>query len=183
VRIDTHLMRDYVLDLLVREFGFPADRTDALRGKNAFLTNVVRSDVPVQPADTVPHHDEYLFAAQVYLNAPEQCRGGTGFYRHRATGLERFPFNELLLRRYREHVEPILKANGITTAEELKALVANKRKYDDFITDSNEEWELIHLVGMEYNRLTVYEGSLFHAAYIERPWFADYYRIAQVLFL
>ena len=34
-----------------------------------------------------PHIDTVMLAGVVYLNLPEQCRGGTAFYRHRATGI------------------------------------------------------------------------------------------------
>jgi hypothetical protein len=81
----------------------------------------------------------------LYLNTPEQCRGGTAFYRHKATGLE-----------------------GPPKAEQLSHLGYDK--VDDFQTriirvdTSNQSaWSVSQMVSMRFNRLVLFRGNaLFH---------------------
>ncbi len=42
-----------------------------------------------------------------------------------------------------------------------------------FITQSNDEWDFLHLVAMKYNRLVLYKGQAFHSGYIEDGWFGE----------
>jgi hypothetical protein len=46
-----------------------------------------RRDEQISRKNTWIHYDPYRWTGVLYLNLPEQCRGGTGFYRHRKTGL------------------------------------------------------------------------------------------------
>lgn len=61
-------------------------------GSHAFFT------VMTVPQDGgVPHVDAYdgiLMTGLIYLNLPEQCRGGTALFRHRETGLVAVPAQE-----------------------------------------------------------------------------------------
>ena len=87
-------------------------------------------DLP--PAQRVPHVDRAALAGVVFLNLPAQCRGGTAFYRHRATGLEQLPPDE--------------SVRGVVMAPP-------RRPPRSFITDSTKEWERLALIEMRYNRL------------------------------
>jgi hypothetical protein len=183
ISLDTHLIYDFVVGLIAREFGLAPEQAAALEGRDLFVTNILRTDVALGPTQKIPHFDQTRFAAQVYLNTPEECRGGTGLYRHRATGLERYPITPAIFERYRAHFEPIFKRHGFKSAGDLQKALLKQPGHDDFITDSNEEWELIHLAEMKYNRLIVYEGNPFHSTYVKRDWFVDCYRLAQLIFL
>jgi hypothetical protein len=95
-------------------------------------------------AQRVPHVDGAMVAGVVFLNPPAQCRGGTAFYRHRATG--------------RERLEP---------DESMQAVMSSAlRPPRGFITDSTDDWECLALVEMRYNRLILYSGRLFHSGYV-----------------
>jgi hypothetical protein len=136
-----------------------------------------------------PHADTNIpgswIAAIVYLNLPSQCRGGTGFYRHRETGLVEIatditrPVAEYMLR----HKVPSVK--------ECMARVWHTEHVPDlgqrppFTTESNDIWELAQLVEMRFNRFVLYAGSLFHSPYVDPTWFGktpETRRLTQNLF-
>ena len=95
----------------------------------------------------VVHVDHTGWTGLVYLNPPEQCRGGTSFYRHKGTGLDRVP------------EENGLENLGYTSRSDF---------LDRFlrpISSREEEWEVSARVGMKFNRLVLFRaGDLFHAA-------------------
>ncbi len=95
---------------------------------------------------TVPHFDTvdpYQLATVHYLSLPQMCWGGTGLYRHRATGFE-----------------------SISEAR-LKIYDFSQFKHrHQYITESNQDFELVELIPMKYNRLIVYQSNLLHSGYI-----------------
>jgi hypothetical protein len=119
------------------------------------------------PWQRTPHFDPVDVAGVVYLNLPEQCRGGTAFYRHRASGLEAFPW------RVGRRLARLMRRHGLSSPDDLARWVMSppKEPLGGFITASTEQWELLHLVAMRYNRLVVYHGRAFHSGYIEDAWF------------
>ncbi len=121
------------------------------------------------PWQRVPHFDDADLAGVIYLNPPEQCRGGTGFYRHRASGLERFPEN------IGPRLASFMRKHGILSREELIewVLASPGLPRRGFITESNEEWELTKLVQMKSNRLIMYDARLFHSGYIRERDFGE----------
>lgn len=113
------------------------------------------------PQQTGPHCDDAELAGVVYLNLPWQCRGGTAFYRHRESGLDRWPERvdlSLALRMARR---------GLRTAEELRRwLTEPAEDARGFIAGSTPDWEQIGLVAMRWNRLVLYDGRLFHSGQV-----------------
>jgi len=77
------------------------------------------------------------YAAIVYLNPDTDCKGGTGFWKHKGLGIDRMP-------------------TGLQPDEEA-VLVAD--------WSIPEKWKLASFVGMKFNRLLVYPTSLFHSRY------------------
>jgi hypothetical protein len=90
------------------------------------------------------------WATIVYLSLPSESRletlGGTFFYRHRSTGLARFPTEE--------SAKALLKDLDITFAE-LKALL----KAD---ASNIKKWEQTDQIGFRFNRFVLYDAKLFH---------------------
>ncbi len=82
------------------------------------------------------------FAAVLYLNPPEQCRGGTAFWRHKATGLT--GFNESQIRQ-----------KGKSPA---KALAQIEKDWND-----DSKWEQTGAAEMKFNRLIIYSSKDFHS--------------------
>lgn len=87
-----------------------------------------------------PNHAEY--AGVLYLNLPEQCRGGTAFWKHRALNLSEMPMDR------------------------------PPEFYDNLLVDGQDEskWEMIGLVGMKFNRFIVYPTKQFHSQYPQPCW-------------
>src|ERR1044072_6855455 len=101
------------------------------------------------------HIDPCFYSGILYLSLPEHCRGGTDFFRHRPTGLERVP-----------QTEPELAASGYTDVNRLIEDVVN--------TDTLKpaRWEKVMTVPMRFNRLVLLSPWLFHnsaAGFGDRP--------------
>ena len=125
------------------------------------LSMVTKRAEELEPWQCVPHCDSVDLAGVVYLNLPEQCRGGTAFYRHRDSGLVQLfaqPDTRTLL---------FMVRNGIGTRDELLHLLTSPTdSAGGYITEPTPDWELLGLVEMRYNRLILYNGRCFHSGYI-----------------
>lgn len=83
----------------------------------------------------------------LYLNQPDACHGGTGFYRHVRTGLH--------------GVHDVLALRRAATRLDWSV----SRVIDTLLADANDrkKWELTDLVQMRHNRLLMFNGLLFHS--------------------
>lgn len=83
----------------------------------------------------------------LYLNRPEQCRGGTCFFRHRATGTEHAPTT----------IADLVRCKAQTAQEALDRILG---------ADSNDSacWEATVSVPMQFNRLVLFRPLLWHSA-------------------
>jgi hypothetical protein len=93
------------------------------------------------------HVDPSHWSGILFLSRPEDCRGGTDFFCHRATGTERAPYNDAEAARY-----------GYPSAKEM---------VDRIITDDgkdDDKWELTMRVPMRFNRLILLRPWLWHTA-------------------
>ena len=93
------------------------------------------------------HVDQSYWSGILYLSRPEDCRGGTDFFRHKRTGTERGPTS----------MEE-LHAMGYASMEELHR--------DIIENDSNDEsaWELTMRIPMRFNRLVLLRPWFWHTA-------------------
>mgnify|MGYP001395226214 FL=1 len=82
------------------------------------------------------HRDQTEWAGIIYLTPNAPLNSGTGFFKHKKTGIE-------TLEEYNH------------SNEEIKKLIDN---------DSNdmEKWELIDYIGNQYNRLVLFQGKRNH---------------------
>lgn len=100
-------------------------------------------------AGELPHnpvHSDQIcaeYACVLYLNTPEQCRGGTAFWRHKKLGWDSLPH------------EASLRAKGKSP----KRLYA---ELDDGYKDPTA-WEQTLLAEMKFNRLIAYPSRRFHS--------------------
>lgn len=138
-----------LLDPLIRvNFGVP----EALALKKtpcAFsLTTVAPGDLG--PLQRVPHFDAstpHYMAVLLYLC--DEQRGGTAFYRHRATGLQQITAD--VRERYGEAVYAELDRSPPPAR---------------YFGDSDANFELLGVMPARFNRLVVYRGSLLHSAIV-----------------
>lgn len=153
-----------------------------------FMTNLTKDD-PLTKADIskggAPHCDQCILAAVVYLNTPEECSGGTAFYRHRKTGLESLPRHPFFEADVKQRIVPIAQKFGCNSLREFAEEVVfaeDQFQKEAHMTESNEFWEKLDDVAMAYNRLVFYEGKVFHAPYGPPMAYTDYYRVIQAMF-
>lgn len=89
------------------------------------------------------------FAAVLYLNTPEQCRGGTAFWRHKEFGWTNWP------------TEQQVRQTCQKPAKVYAKLAASYNNPD--------AWEMVHLAEMKFNRIILYPTTVFHSRW---PWAA-----------
>ncbi len=93
------------------------------------------------------HIDPCFYSGILYLSLDEHCRGGTDFFRHRRTGLERVPTDPLGLAR-----------SGYDDTNRLVEEVVNTD------TTRRGKWERTMRVPMRFNRLILFSPWMFHNA-------------------
>ena len=93
------------------------------------------------------HIDVSNWSGILYLSKPEDCRGGTEFFRHRRTGWDRFPLD----------INEIRKGGFASFQEAQKVLVEEEGTKE-------ECWEPVMNVPMRYNRLILLRPWLWHTA-------------------
>ncbi len=124
-----------------------------VRVDDASYAIVSLAEDALNPYQCIPHFDNLItksFAFLHYLN--EGDFGGTGFFRHIPTNIERVTLDSN--RHYQESVMNFFKRHG----QPEKA----------YIKDTNAHYELIHKFDYSPNRLLVYPSNLLHSGLI-RP--------------
>jgi len=99
------------------------------------------------------HIDPAFYSGILYLSRPEDCRGGTDFFRHRRTGLDRVPasLEGAQAAGYADHnalIEAVVNADTLKPAR----------------------WEKSFTAPMRYNRLILFSPWAFHNS---APGFGD----------
>lgn len=93
------------------------------------------------------HIDPCFYSGILYLSLDEHARGGTDFYRHKRTGLEKVP------------TDPVgIAASGYDDANALVDDVVNRD------TRVASRWERTMRVPMRFNRLILFSPWMFHDA-------------------
>ena len=93
------------------------------------------------------HVDPSHWSGILYLSRPEDCRGGTEFFRHRATNSDRAPYDDAEAR-----------AMGHASAKQMVADILARDGTDD------AKWEMTMRVPMRFNRLVLLRPWLWHTA-------------------
>lgn len=91
------------------------------------------------------HIDPCFYSGILYLNLPEHCRGGTEFFRHKRTGLDRVPTEagQMLAVGY---ADPNHLIEEVVNGDTLKP----------------SKWEKQFTVPMRFNRLVLFSPWMFH---------------------
>jgi hypothetical protein len=93
------------------------------------------------------HVDPGYWSGILYLSKPEDCRGGTDFFRHRRTNTDRRPMNEAEVR-----------ALGHASYDQVHRDIVERDGLDD------AAWETTMSVPMRFNRLLLLRPWLWHTA-------------------
>jgi Family of unknown function (DUF6445) len=91
------------------------------------------------------HVDPCFYSGILFLNLPEHCRGGTDFFRHKRTGLDRVPTDagQMLAAGY---ADPNQLIEEVVNGDTLKP----------------SKWEKQFTVPMRFNRLILFSPWMFH---------------------
>ena len=93
------------------------------------------------------HVDSAYWSGILYLSKPEDCQGGTEFFRHKRTNTERLPFND-----------KELAAMGFSSRQDMFRQLLEEDGTDD------SKWEMTMRVPMRFNRLVLLRPWLWHTA-------------------
>jgi hypothetical protein len=94
------------------------------------------------------HVDGSHWSGILYLSKPEDCRGGTEFFRHRESDSERAPWSD----------QEAMQRFGAPSAKQWTADVMDRDTNDD------SKWEMTMRVPMRFNRLVLLRPWLWHTA-------------------
>ena len=123
-----------------------------------FLVNVQESE-EARNSPRVPHLDNLSdgrYAIGIYLNSPQDCTGGTAFY----------------------------KFKGKQTVDLLNSVDPDLLAYDFYVQETDEHWEKIYLAEMKFNRLVMYKQNMLHTPYIPANSFTNETpRLIQMFFI
>jgi hypothetical protein len=109
------------------------------------------------------HIDQSHWSGILYLSRPEDCQGGTEFYRHIRTNADRVPMDA-----------ESLKATGYSSYEELQHDILDKDALD------HSKWELTMTVPMRFNRLVLLQPHYWHTS---GPGFGDSLENGRLVYL
>ena len=158
---DKSAVWECIYHLIVKEFDIDPKDLDY---ENRFISNIyaqfdIDDDTELLKKqydyNMNPHFDQCM-AATVWLNTKDECNGGTAFYRNT---------------RY--------NASDLLDLDDYDHYMEIKKEYIKGVTD---DWEVIDMLEMKYNRMYIYNACRYHNPYIEDNWFKDCYRISQQFF-
>jgi hypothetical protein len=109
------------------------------------------------------HIDQSHWSGILYLSRPEDCQGGTEFFRHKRTQTDRVPMDT-----------ESLKAVGYSTYKELQHDILDKDALD------RSQWEHTMTVPMRFNRLILLQPHYWHTA---GPGFGDRLENGRLIYL
>jgi len=118
-----------------------AGNTDKLHGyfRITYANDKGGSDIHI---DT-----DNVWAGVLYLTLPEDCRGGTEFYRHKQFGTDHAPLDDRDLKLYKAR----------DRLEAMKKVFADRGK-------DRSKWERTLVLPMKFNRLVLFRSWYWHTA-------------------
>lgn len=109
------------------------------------------------------HVDKAYWSGILYLSRPEDCRGGTEFFRHRETGTDRLALTQEEANKH-----------GYASPGEMHDAILSADSLDD------AKWDMVMQVPMRFNRLVLLRPWLWHTA---GPAFGENIRNGRLVYL
>lgn len=139
---------DRIATALGREIRFISPDNGSYR--LSYADAMARTDIHV---DNETGNNFNFYAGVLYLNPPEQCQGGTTFWRHAPSGW------------YRRLPEAQVKAGGYASFKDFqKRWLPNSavKKFNE-LKAQRDSWRPLMELPMRHNRLVMYKGHYFHS--------------------
>lgn len=138
-------LRNNIVNVVRKEFSISPESSLSMLQEAMCLMTVAASDLG--PLQTIPHFDTSdprFFAALLYLCGEEH--GGTGFYRHNATGYE-----------------AITPERSNMYLDVCHDEFNNHRREKRYFSDTDQFFTKTGFIAARFNRLVVYQGCLLHS--------------------
>ena len=135
--------------LLDRWFGDSRPRRWTMQAWYSLVTSPPHALAPIQRLPHVDGTDPEQIAMMLYLH--RTGHGGTGFFRHRSTGLS--SLSAEIFPRYAAAVEADYRRTGMPPAA--------------YPTDGAPHFERIHVAEGRFNRAVFYRGNILHSGVID----------------
>lgn len=140
-----------------KAYGFKTRPADASVDVNWFMQiNPKRGDFAVPHSD-MTQNAQRSFTCIVYLNRPEECSGGTAFFRFK-------------------HSNSLVIDEGYARAVEKEPQIA-ETGLDYWPEQTRDSWERVGVVEMVPGRLLIFPSQYFHSAYHPENSFYDFPRL------
>ena len=118
-------------------------------------------------------HPRLQFGSVIYLNAPDECAGGTNLYSYNgdiSIPTDKKPDWE------KGKEELVIKGP-------LGAVMPETQRFNYIKDKVNNQYNVEFEAEMKYNRMVLYQSDVLHSAEVELGMFRDYSRINQVFFM
>jgi hypothetical protein len=141
---------DHLHDVIRAVYEVPDDFE--LAGYSGYFSLITKTESELSVPQKMPHFDTaepYYFAVLHYLNDGQH--GGTGFFRHKPSGIERVSFECVDL--YMTRVKQYIAGNGLPAGGYCLG---------------DDHFELTDRVDYVKNRLIVYPGNILHSGLIDQ---------------
>jgi tetratricopeptide (TPR) repeat protein len=143
----TPVQMQRIADAIGRDIKWRMPTNGAFR--QSYAGSQARSDIHVDEEVCKP-----MYAGVLYLSLPEHCRGGTSFFRHRATGWATIPSAATLRDSPYADFREFQRREVVGRGERVGFAELTRRR---------EAWEPVLEVPMRANRLILYRSDYFHA--------------------
>jgi hypothetical protein len=184
---------DVVANLLLASYGGTVKHRIESEWNTHNFIRLCKTENQLDIMQCKPHVQNAFLVGLIYLNPPEQCRGGTAFYRHKETGLEEIVKVDVTAKSkagrplYAPSVVKKVFGMGVfNTFTELQKegrfktyreminfyedLMPKEKRY---LVDGDDDWECFSKFEMEYNRFVCFPGFVLHHAYQRPHWFGN----------
>ena len=157
--LDSKIARDWAATLspILSSTFATADGAWSMTGWFSLVTKRPEELLPIQRFPHVDGTDPNQIAMMLYLHRTEH--GGTGFFRHRSTGLE--SLTAATFPEYKARLEADVASTGLPPRA--------------YVTDGDPHFTRIHVATGAFNQAAFYRGNLFHSGMInnDAPLSAD----------
>lgn len=135
------LLTDGIVQMVSHLIG--SDVVPSPKSANGHFRITLQDDKPKQDVHVDSNRD---WAGILYLTAPEHCRGGTSFFRHKELGIDKMPSDPEEIRKfgYRDH-------------EHMRRAIVDLDGMD------RSKWEETMIAPMRFNRLVLFRAWFWHS--------------------